>query len=274
MADAPNADVGMLKPVDATAGAATSGKADAGAGANVTAVTVWPALALAAVVAVAAAAAASALATCSCSPRSRCCSEATVLAASSRKRCTSARASSRMWMASARAAARICSASARALLSRREASALAASAMCSATCSAASRREPAVLRALARSSRAATRASSASFHASAVDRRIRFGSLMLDGWFAADGLLKAEPSASPMRDHLRLRCGSIIGLISLGDALGAMFSGPKEIVADIENAFGNKKRAPCEFWAFLLKAFTVKRDTGGANYQVAEKLGS
>ena len=237
MADAPNADVGMLKPVDATAGAATSGKADAGAGANVTAVTAWPALALAAVVAVAAAAAASALATCSCSPRSRCCSEATVLAASSRKRCTSARASSRMWMASARAAARICSASARALLSRREASALAASAMCSATCSAASRREPAVLRALARSSRAATRASSASFHASAVDRRIRFGSLLLDGWFAAaDGLLKAEPSASPMRDHLRLRCGSTIGLISLGDIPGATFS------ADIWGP--QKKRAP------------------------------
>ena len=62
MADAPNADVGMLKPVDATAGAATSGKAEAGAGANVTAVTAWPALALAAVVAVAAAAAASAAA--------------------------------------------------------------------------------------------------------------------------------------------------------------------------------------------------------------------
>jgi hypothetical protein len=47
----------------------------------------------------------------------------------------------------------------------------------------------------------------------------------LDGWFAAaDGLLKAEPSASPMRDHLRLRCGSTIGLISLGDVPGAMFS--------------------------------------------------
>jgi len=45
----------------------------------------------------------------------------------------------------------------------------------------------------------------------------------LDGWFAAaDGLLKAEPSASPMRDHLRLRCGSTIGLMSL--IPGAMFS--------------------------------------------------
>jgi hypothetical protein len=27
-----------------------------------------------------------------------------------------------------------------------------------------------------------------------------------------------------MRDHLRLRCGSTIGLISLGDVPGAMFS--------------------------------------------------
>jgi hypothetical protein len=64
----------------------------------------------------------------------------------------------------------------------------------------------------------------------------------LDGWFAAaDGLLKAEPSASPMRDHLRLRCGSTIGLISLGDIPGAMFSIDIVVIRDQKCAHFTQK---------------------------------